>query len=499
MSKSNPEAGLSAPRTGLRPYLITAAAIAICYVLFSLLLHLGESAVRALMLAGMSACGVLAFLRLRPKGADRMQTLIVILIAAGIVMRIGYMLYTSFRARGHDIGAFDQTGHFAYMYRLFSDGALPQSNEYQFYHPPFAHIVQALVVKVFSWFQPGAQVDALFEAAKIVPCFASCAVLWVCRSICRETKLSSRATALALAVLAFHPTFYIFASSVNNDPLMLLCFMIAVLYTIRWYYAPTMKHILFTALAIGLGMMTKLSAAAVALFTAPVFLAVLVKAFREKKPGHIIGQFAAFAGVCAPLGLWYPIRNYIKFGQAFGHVYTLSRESKLYSGGYSFAQRFLSFPVDQTLSPLYCQPYGDYNLWLYTLKCSVFGEFSFEQAEWMGALLIAANLALILVSLAAMVYVMCCCRETNKFARFGLFWLWLVQIGSFIVFNVGFPFGCTMDFRYIVPTAIIGAIYTGIALDHLKGRGKALPHILFYMGVAVIALFGIASVLFYAA
>ena len=500
MSKNPPENRLSAPWTGLRPYLITAAAIIVSYVLFTLLLGLSEGVVRALMLAGVLVCGALAFLRFRPKkNLSKMETLIALIIAAGIVMRIGYMLYTSFRMRGHDIGAFDGTGHFAYMYNIFSTGTLPQSNEYQFYHPPFAHIVQALVVKVFSWFQPGADVNVLFEAAKIVPCFASCAALFVVRSICRETKLSGRATALALAVVAFQPTFFIFSASVNNDPMMLLFFMIAVLYTIRWYYAPTMKNILLIALAIGLGMMTKLSAGAVALFTGPVFLAVLIKAWKARQAGPIIGQFAAFAGVCAPLGLWYPIRNLIKFDQAFGHVFTLSTTSDLYSGDYSFAQRFLSFPTDQILSPLYCQPYGDYNLWIYTLKCSLFGEFSFSQTEWIGKLLIVTNLALILVSLAAMVYVMARCREVNNFMRFGLFWLWLVQMGSFIVFNVGFPFGCTMDFRYIVPTVITGAIYTGIALDHLKNKGKALPNVLFYVGVTAIAAFGLASVLFYVA
>ena len=485
--------------TGMRPYLLTAAAMIVSYVLFTLLLGASESVLRALMLCGVLLCGFILLIKvLNKKCASRTETLITVIVVAGIVMRVGYMLYTSFTMRGHDIGPFDDDGHFGYMYHIFSTGTLPQTNTYQFYHPPFAHIVQALVVKVFSWFRPGAETTSLFEAAKLVPCFASCAVLWVCRSLCREVKLSGRATAIALAIIAFQPTFFIYSSSVNNDSLMLLFFMIAVLYTIRWYERPTMKNILLIALAIGLGMMTKLSAAAVALFTAPVFIAVFLKSWREKKAGKVFGQFVAFAGVCAPLGLWYPVRNMLKFGQSFGEVFTLSTTSELYSGDFSFAQRFLSFPADQLFSPLYCQPYGDYNLWVYTLKCSVFGEFKFARPDALAALLIAANLIVILLSLAAMVYVMIRCKETNKFARFGLFWLWLVQMASFIVFNVGFPFGCTMDFRYIVPTAIVGAIYTGIALDHIKNKHKAAANAVFIAGVAAIALFGIASVLFYA-
>ena len=484
---------------GMRPYLLTAAAIVLSYVVFSLLLGASEDLLRALMLGGVLLCGFIWLVRvLRKKCASRTEALIIAIIAAGIVMRVGYMLYTSFTMRGHDIGPFDDDGHFGYMYQIFSTGTLPQTNTYQFYHPPFAHIVQALVVKVFSWFQPGAETTSLFEAAKIVPCFAACALLWVCRSLCREVKLSGRATAIALAIIAFQPTFFIFSSSINNDSLMLLFFMIAVLYTIRWVEAPTMKNILLIALAIGLGMMTKLSAAAVALFTAPVFIAVLFKSWREKKARRIFGQFAAFAGVCVPLGLWYPLRNMLEFGQSFGDVFTLSTTSKLYSGDYSFAQRFLSFPTDQLFSPLYCNPYGDYNVWIYTLKCSVFGEFTFGRPDAVAALLIAANLIVILLSLAAMIYVMVRCKETNKFARYGLFWLWLVQVVSFIVFNLRFPFGCTMDFRYIVPTAIIGAIYMGIAMDHIKNKSKTAANAVFIVGIAAIALYGIASVLFYA-
>jgi 4-amino-4-deoxy-L-arabinose transferase-like glycosyltransferase len=456
--------------------------------------------VRALMLAGLALCGAwLLWRSLYKKCTSKTEALIVILIAAGIVMRIGYMLYTSFATRGHDIGAYDGEGHYAYMYQLFSTGTLPQTNHYQFYHPPFEHIVQALVVKVFSWFRPGAELTSLFEAAKLVPCFASCAVLWVTRSLCRAMDLKPRATALAVAVVAFQPTFYIFSSSVNNDPLMVLFFMIAVLYTIRWYYAPTIKNILLIALAIGLGMMTKLSAASVAFFTAPVFLAVFVKAVKERKAGRIIGQFAAFLGVCAPLGLWYPLRNYLKFNQGFGQVYTISQTSKLYCGNKSFVSRFLSFPLDQVTTPLYCQPYGDYNIWIYTLKCSIFGEFSFKWPGALAALLIVANLIVILVSLAAMIYVMVRGKEVNPFARYGLFWLWIVQMASFIVFNMRFPFGCTMDFRYIVPTMIVGAIYIGIALDRIKAKNKVIANGLFYIGVATVALFGLASVLFYAA
>ncbi len=485
---------------GLRPYLIIAAAIVISYITFSLLLNLSDETIRALMIMGVFMCGIVfAAISIFKKNVSKVEALIIALIAAGIVMRIGYMLYTPFGLRGHDIGGIDGTGHYAYMYGLFSSGTLPASNHGQFYHPPFQHIVQALVVKIFSFFQQGAETRTLFEAAKIVPCFAMCALLIVSKRICEETGLQRRATALAIAVIAFQPTFFVLSASVNNDTLMILFFMAAVLYTIRWYKNQTLKNILLTGLFIGLAMMTKFSGVMIALFTGPVFLIALIKRRRQKQTVPLLEQFAAFGGVSAALGIWYPIRNAILFGQPLGYVLRFSETHALYVGGNTFVERFFSFPAENIANPLYCDPFVDFNMWIYTLKCSVFGEFKFDWTETHAALLIAANLIIIIVSLAAMVYVMIRGKEVNKFARFGLFFIWLAQMGSFILFNVQYPFGCTMDFRYIVPTVIAGAVYTGIALDRIKSKRKIAADILFIFGCAAAAFFCAASLLFYAA
>jgi hypothetical protein len=499
--KEDPESSFSSI-TGLRPYLIAAAAIIISYILFTLILHLSEETTRILMISGVLLCGVFFAARcLSKRRVSRAEALITALIAAGVVMRVGYMLYTSFFIRAHDIGklALDGTGNFAYMYGLYSSGTLPQTYEGLLYHPPLQFIVQAFVVKVFSWFQNTEDTIVLFQASKIVPCFAMCALLIVGRRICEETGLSKRTAAIAVAIIAFQPTFFILSASVNNDALMLLFFMTTVLYTIRWYKNQSIKNILFIALATGLAMMAKLSGVIVALFTVPVFLAVLIKRLREKKAKKLIGQFAAFTVVSIPLGLWYSVRNAVLFGQPLGYILHFSENHLLYCGGNTPVERFFSFPLGNIINPLYCDPFVDFNIWIYTLKCSVFGEFKFDAPEALAALLIIANLILILFSLAAMVYVMLRCKGVNKFARFGLFWIWLTQIVSFIIFNIRFPFGCTMDFRYIVPTAIVGAVYTGIALDHIRNKHKIAADVIFIFGCAAVAFFGAASVLFYAA
>ena len=466
------------------------------YTIFEWQMHLDEASVKLLMGICLALCLVFFGVLLLTKKQDKIESLIAFLLLCGVVMRIGYMLYTNILLRGHDISNFDQKGHLDYVYLLFSTGRLPATNESQFYHPPLQHILEAIVVKIYSFIRPGDEPIALFEAAKIVPCFASCATLFVCQSICRVLKLPRRAIALALAVVAFQPTFYLFSSSINNDALMLFFYLLAVLYTIRWYYEPSMKQILLLALAIGCGMMTKISAATVAFFTGLVFLTVLIRKWKEHTVKPLAGQFAAFLGISLPLGLWYPVRNWVKFGQPLNYVLDINIP-QLYCGDKSIWERFFTLPIGQLFDPLYCKPFGDYRLWLYTIKCSVFGEYSFDQHEWLAKLLIAANIILILLSLMAMLVILFSGKKQSPMIRFGLFILWLIQIGFFILFNVRYPYGCTMDFRYIVPTMVIGVIYLGLLLDRWKQKGNASTKILSIVCTVFVALFCVASILFY--
>ena len=486
----------SATKNGILRYLFMAVLIVAAFYVAQWRLHLRGDQIRLVMLAGLAGYMIVGGTLLLRKKFDSAEVLIVGIIALGIIMRIGYMLYTNVQLRSHDISDFQASGHLDYVYQIFSTGKLPTTNEVQFYHPPLQHILQAIVVKIYSLFRPTDNLYALFESAKIVPCFATCSLLFVFRDICRALKMRSRTTVLAMAIVAFQPTFYLLSSSINNDALMLLFYGLAILYTIRWYHAPSMKNILLLAAALGLGMMTKISAATIAFLIAPVFLIVYVQQIKQKQGKRLIGQFAAFLGVSVPLGFWYPVRNWIKFDQPLNYVLTINLP-QLYCGDHSISERFFSLPIREILNPLYCQPFGDFRIWLYTIKCSVFGEYSFDQNQTLSKVLLMVNLVLMALSLAAMLYILLCGSETHPLVRLELVWLWLIQICFFILFNVRFPYGCTMDFRYIVPTVFVGAIALSLALDRIKRKHTKIGNFVFAVVAVVVALYSIASMLFY--
>ncbi len=424
------------------------------------------------------------------------EKLIFIVILAGLLLRFGYMLYTPFFIRGHDVNNLGGYGHLEYLNHLFRLEGLPASNGGQFYHPPFAHIAGAVVAKLYALLTGEKNLDTIFESAKLIPCFSSGALLVACHRLFGEFGFSKRAKLIALTLIAFHPTFIILSASINNDMLMIFFFTTAFLYTIRWYKNPTYKNILLLALSIGCAMSTKFSGALVAFFTAAIFLIVLIRKFRDKDAVRVIYQFTAFAAVCIPLGLWYHIRNLRLFGQALGYVARIPPESSLYVGDISFVERFLTISLPRMLGNVYCNPYDDFNIWEYTVKCALFGEYTFsEKHDVFAVILIISSLLLIVFSLGAMVWLLFFDRSKNKLAVLSLTALWALLMASFVFFNIRYPFGCTMDFRYIVPTVITGAAFLGLLSDKLVS--SRLSKSIFICLTVILGVFCIAAACFY--
>jgi 4-amino-4-deoxy-L-arabinose transferase-like glycosyltransferase len=457
--------------------------------------YAGGEMVRLAMAALIGLLGAAAVV-LAGRRALTAEKALVLIVLAGAVLRFGYMLYTPFDVRGHDVGGFDGYGHLAYAYRLFTSGTLPDSYLGQFYHPPLAHIADAAAARLYALVTGQTQPEAVFEAAKLVPCFASCALLIVALRTFQALGFSKRAACVAMAVIAFHPTFILLSASINNDMLMVFFFMAAFLYTIRWYKDPSYKNILLTAVFFGCAMSTKFSGALIAVLTAAVFLVILVRRIKEGKAAALIGQFGAFAVVCFPLGLWYYVRNALLFGQPFGYVAQIGTDSALYVGDQPAALRFLSFDTLGLFKSVYCAPWTDVNLWEYTVKCALFGEFQFPEArQVIAAVLIGASLVLIALTLYAMVRFVFFERKENRLAAVSLGALWLLLMLSFVYFNIKYPFGCTMDFRYIVPTVMTGAAFLGLLYERMsEGRRSKVLRAGF---VTVLCVFCAAAAGFY--
>ena len=432
------------------------------------------------------------FLAFRPQ-YDRMRVLLILILLVGIFMRIGYMLYTPATLRAHDFGRVDvngatNAGHAEYIFRILN-GALPDSYNYQFYHPPLYNALSAAVIWVYRALCGIADFSVLVEAAKTVSCIASILTLFYARKICRQLKLSKSATLLAMCLAAFLPNHYLLAGRVNNDALVVF-FMTAILYyTLAWYQEQTWGTLIKLAFCFGLGAMSKLSALALAPVTGVVMLIVLIQKIRRRKGWAQLGQYAVFALIAFPLALWYPIRNYLRFGQPLSYVMRPPEDSLMNCSGFSLWQRF---GLGSVSTHLYNRVDDDCNVWGYLGRGAVFGEFSFKIGKVIPALLLAVNLLLILGSVAAMVYIL---LRKRSFGWTVLACFHAINVLSYLFFNLQYAFASTMDFRYIVPTALIGALFLVKAWEELPAR--RLGAVFRTVTAGSVAAFGILSVVMY--
>lgn len=396
-----------------------------------------------------------------------------IIIAIGLIMRIGYTMYTPWDVRPYDVSKANlrNTGHASYILHLFY-GRLPRSNTYQFYHPPLFHMLSSITMHIVGIIKGFVKEgELLIDSAKIVSCFASCGVLLQVKEFLNEVDIKGKIKNIILTIIAFFPGFYLMAGRVNNDSLVLFFMVIALRYTYKWYYNQDWNNIIILALAFGFGMMTKISMGVLAIFTAVFMIMVFVKNVKKVKLKTIILQLIVFGLLSFPLGLWYPIRNYILFKQPLNYVLKFAKTSQLYIGNVSWHKRFL-FNIKYIIdSNEFVNMISDFNMPTFLLKSSLFGEFAFDTNEFYAIVLLGINGVLIIISLVAMISVIIFSKE-NKIVNYGLFFAWLCQMISYIAFNIDFPFSCTMDFRYIPITVIIGAIFIGKFSNQIENGNK---------------------------
>ena len=110
--------------------------------------------------------------------------------------------------------------------------------------------------------------------------------------------------------------------------------MYSIVYLLKWCERPSLKYAAVCGLFIGLGMMTKVSAA---LFAVAAAITVIIKFLIDKnlKFNKVLLYALLFVAVLLPLGLWHPIRNFVFFQQPLGYVAPIPITNPLYNGDIS--------------------------------------------------------------------------------------------------------------------------------------------------------------------
>lgn len=462
-------------------YIIIFLSVLVVFIL-SRFLHIKNDEARTQTLMTAALAGVVLYaVYLGLRGRLTASKIMQCIILAGIIMRVGYTVYTHMFNRGNDLGEFsydiygDGNGHLGYIYYIFEKGALPDVNEFQLYHPPLYHLLAAFMVRIANFFLGGDDIYAAFEFTQVINCTLSCIMLPVLRNFFTETELDERYAPWAMALIAFFPTFFQLGGRLNNDMPAAFFTLLCIIYTYRWYRSRSIKTVICLALSFGLGIMSKISCGTIAVFTGPVMLYALYSdirsADREKIKSTII-QLAVFALVCAPLALWYPIRNYVLFGQPLNYVLRQGANSFVYRGDIPWYKRMFDLSAAEMVKQPFADLYNDGSIPMSILRTALYGEAAFEKRAYAASILNAVNLLLVFMSLVCMAYTALKDRSLNPQNRFGLMLAWAIMFGFFIQFNIAYPAFCTSNFRYIPVTEVIGAMYTAYALQLTENKYK---------------------------
>lgn len=437
----------------------------------------------ALLTTGFVVCFfVLAYLSLSDLLNNK--NFILILFAMGFLLRLAYVIYTDVRTRQHDVGVFDgETGHAGYIMYFYKNHALPDFDvreRWQYYHPPLHHILEAIwltiQIKLFG-FNP----NNAYENVQILSLFYSSICMILSYKIFKHLGLKSNSMVVACAIVAFCPTFIILAGSFNNDILSITFALGAILNTICWYKKHTLTRIIAIALCVGLGMMTKLSVWMVAPAIGFVFIFVFFKEI--KKFEKFIFQYLIFIIICAPLGLWWSIRNLVKFDVPLTYVPNLGTESDQYIGNLSFVYRVFHFDWSQVADvgqqfTRFDGKYNEFNPLISLIKTSLFDELiisryypaisGFNAVLFWSAVLVAS------IGFVCMVINFIKRKDNTLDISQKIFVLLIfsVMIISYFSFCKEFPFVCTQNIRYATPLIVVGAYFVGLSVQYLNKNTK---------------------------
>lgn len=340
---------------------------------------------------------------------------IVFLFALALIFRLTFMVSVDAIMRlQHDVWSTQNNGHLAMTFSFYYFGKSPPflkdfDASYQLYHPKEAHLVFALWMHVAALFV-GQNEFVLYQSLKVVSTFMSFMIYVLTYLILKKLNVSKRAIVIAMIITLFLPSLFFTGVVTNNDTFLFFFIYLSIYFGICLYQKPSWANFILSAVAVGMAVGAKLTGALVALPYLALLISVLVREIKARHVGTVIGKCALFALVSLPLGLFWPIFNYLKYGYPLTYVFEITNQHLAIDPSIPFYDRLLGLDLAKFFaSPfVYLAEPGGYEvrLWAlqdhefiaYLMKCQLFGEWRLAE-EWLvpASLLLSADFVFTLI------------------------------------------------------------------------------------------------------
>ena len=410
---------------------------------------------------------------MKKKSSINLSKIMIVICVLAFVIRYAYIIKTPYMEKQHDI---EPNGNgLEYIFTIVETGRLPDSNGGQFYHPPLHQILAAGYIKIISIFTDN--METKYESLQYLTLLYSMLTVFLSYKIVNELKLKDKYKILLMLVFAFHPMYIILSGSLNNDVICLMLVTWSILRLINWYKKPDIKNTTFLAIVIGLSVMAKTSGGIIAIPTIYIFLLRLIKDIKRTDKKKIMFEkyvylFIFFGCISLPIGLWYPIRNYIKFNQPILYIMDVNNPD-LYVGDHSLLSRLTPFSGE--IFKVFCDPWVDFNMTTFLVKSSLFEEYTWGASFGIVyPTVIILNIVMILGFITSLIYCLVNKDKRQIHFKIALAIMFIFNVISYLVMNIKLPYGCSMDFRYLLPTILIGALFISYMLDNLRRKNPKL-------------------------
>jgi hypothetical protein len=381
--------------------------------------------------------------------------LIIIVFVFGMILRSCYIIKTPWWEHQHDVLTVDMTqGHAGYILYILTKGVLPEdATAWQFSHPPLHHIISAFYLKILSLL--GLLSSSPFDQLQFLTFIYSLLILIILLKILRQIGIEGYSLVIVFSLFCFNPFLIYLSGFLNNDELLLLLILAGLYMALKWNENPSKRFLFLTALFSSFATVTKVSG--ILLVPAIIILIYLRDSIISKNFKKFVTDGFFFCIVFLPFPMWWFIRCQTVLNIPFNYVADLGKDSGQYLGNYSMFQRLFSVNIKHFQS-LFINN-SNYNIFVSVLKTSTFGEWIFRRDN-IAAILFWNNLFLIIGSIYAMITGIKHITSRYLWISF-LYTYYIIQICSFTYFCYKYPQLCTQNFRYIIPTMIIGVCFIG--------------------------------------
>lgn len=382
----------------------------------------------------------------------------------GVIIRTKYIIDTDINVRQHDVLSINSDGHLDYIKYIYDYYRLPESNSYQFYHPPLWHMIAAFWLKINSLLN--ISIDKAIEGIQIITVIISSSMIILADKIAHKIKITDYYILLVDYIVSTISIMIIFSGSINNDCLLLFFYFLIIYLLIIWDENPSWGNTINLAISTGLCVMTKASGGLIAVPILYIFISKIIDSIKNNndKIKSIINKIISFGLFSLPIGLWFEVYFYFKY-KMFPSIPIpgLIRISN------PLGERLFRLDILQLRD--FSHILLDNNLPAHLIKTSIVGEWPILEASNVLTTLVLIKLLLVIISVGLIIYYLFK-KNKNKYMNV-LIIFWIVSIVSEYIFVYKYPYICTMDYRYIAfclfpETMIVVYSLTDIKHKYLK-------------------------------